>query len=383
MSNLKSLRDKKNQLINELEEMVSLVEAQESRSLSKEELDAFDAKKAEIENIDATLARVEEIRTRNMSAPQVKEMHDAKSNEELERRALDAFFRGADLNAEEKRAMATSGNTAIIPTNIAKTIRKKLEEQCPILQKATTYSSKGVLRLIDESDIGSASITAENAAFNASDVAFKHIELRSWKISTSVQITFEMLANAEIDLSKYLVEVIIRRIGKELNRLFLVGTGSDQPQGLIEGSQKVTLSDTSAISINDFITMQTTLNPAYINDSTCWIVNRETYIKMGNLLDQQGRPYLTSNVIGDRIQYRFLGSEVIVDNNMPKLGSSGNKAIVYANIRDCYSVNMLQEITTKHLVEKGFTNGYEEFAAYVLADGKIHNNDACVVGVCQ
>lgn len=383
MSNLKSLRDKKNQLINELEEMVSLVEAQESRSLSKEELDAFDAKKAEIENIDATLARVEEMRTRNMSTPQVREMQDAKTNEELERRALDAFFRGADLSAEEKRAMTTTGNTAIIPTNIAKTIRKKLEEQCPILQKATTYSSKGVLRLIDESDIGSASITAENGAFNANNVAFRHIELRSWKISTSVQITFEMLANAEIDLSKYLVEVIIRRIGKELNRLFLVGTGSDQPQGLIEGTQKVTLGDTSAISINDFITMQTTLNPAYINDSTCWIVNRETYIKMGNLLDQQGRPYLTSNVVGDRIQYRFLGSEVIVDNNMPKLGSSGNKAIVYANIKESYSVNMLQEITTKHLVEKGFTNGYEEFAAYVLADGRIHNNDACVVGVCQ
>ncbi|MEG1482553.1 phage major capsid protein [Clostridium sp.] len=383
MSNLKSLRDKKNQLINELEEMVSLVEAEETRSLTKEELDAFDVKKAEIENIEATLARVEEIRAKNMGTAAVQNLEETRSNDAIEKRALENFFRGIDLDADEKRALSSTGNTALIPVTISKSIMQRLEEQCPILAMATKYSTKGVLRLIDESDIGQAAITAENAAFPNAEVTFKNIELRSWKVSTSVAITFEMLANSEIDLSKYLVEVIIRRLSKELNRLYLIGTGTNQPQGLVNGTQTVTLSDASALSINDFITMQTSINPAYINESTAWIVNRETYTKMGNLLDGQGRPYLTANVIGDGIQYRFLGSKVIVDSNMPSHGTSGNKSIIYANIRECYSINMVQEITTKHLVEKGFTNGIEEFAAYVLTDGKLHNNDACVVGVSK
>ena len=111
-----------------------------------------------------------------------------------------------------------------------------------------------------------------------------------------------------------------------------------------------------------------------------WIVNRETFQKMANLLDNMGRPYLTSNVIGEKIQYRLLGNTIIVDQNMPNFGSSGNKSVVLANIAECYAVNVLQDMTVKHLTEKGFTEGYEEYAGYILADGKIYNNDALVVG---
>ncbi len=186
-----------------------------------------------------------------------------------------------------------------------------------------------------------------------------------------------MLANSEIDLGKYLLDIIVRRLAKELNKLFLVGTGSDQPQGLINGTQTVQLSD--GLTINDFITMQTAMNPSYL-DGADWIVNRETFQKMANLLDNVGRPYLTSNVVGEKIQYRLLGNTVIVDQNMQNVGTSGNKAVLLANIKECYAVNVLQDMTVKHLTEKGFTEGYEQYAGYILADGKIYNNDSLVVG---
>ena len=54
---LKGLKEKRNQLIGELEMMVTAV-GTEVRSLNEEEVVAFDAKKAEIEKIDATIARV-------------------------------------------------------------------------------------------------------------------------------------------------------------------------------------------------------------------------------------------------------------------------------------------------------------------------------------
>ena len=38
-------------------------------------------------------------------------------------------------------------------------------------------------------------------------------------------------------------------------------------------------------------------------------------------------------------------------------------------------------MTVRHLVESGFTQGYETFAGYVMADGRIVNDEAMVIGV--
>lgn len=379
--NLKQLREKRNNLFNELDAMVTDIEGGEVRSLTADEIASFDAKKAEIEQIDQTIIRVEEMRNRNMAQnndANVVSHRDAIADAELESRAIENFFRGLDLDMEERRMLTTTGsNTALIPSTISKTVLQHLEEQCPILAKARRFSTKGALKLIDESSMGEGGLTAENTAFKDADVTFNYIELRAYKVSASVSASFEMLANSEIDLGKYLLDIIVRRLAKELNKLFLVGTGSDQPQGLINGTQTVQLSDN--LTISDFITMQTAMNPSYL-DGADWIVNRETFQKMATLLDNVGRPYLTSNVVGEKIQYRLLGNTVIVDQNMQNVGTSGNKAVLLANIRECYAVNVLQDMTVKHLTEKGFTEGYEQYAGYILADGKIYNNDSLVVG---
>lgn len=379
--NLKQLREKRNNLFNELDAMVTDIEGGEVRSLTADEIASFDAKKAEIEQIDQTIIRVEEMRNRNMAQnndANVVSHRDAIADAELESRAIENFFRGLDLDMEQRRMLTSTGNnTALIPSTISKTVLQHLEEQCPILAKARRFSTKGALKLIDESSMGEGGLTAENTAFKDADVTFNYIELRAYKVSASVSASFEMLANSEIDLGKYLLDIIVRRLAKELNKLFLVGTGSDQPQGLINGTQTVQLSDD--LTINDFITMQTAMNPSYL-DGADWIVNRETFQKMATLLDNVGRPYLTSNVVGEKIQYRLLGNTVIVDQNMQNVGTSGNKAVLLANIRECYAVNVLQDMTVKHLTEKGFTEGYEQYAGYILADGKIYNNDSLVVG---
>lgn len=124
--------------------------------------------------------------------------------------------------------------------------------------------------------------------------------------------------------------------------------------------------------------MQTTMNPAYL-DGAVLICNRKTFTKLANMLDGTGRPYLTNNVIGEKIQYSILGMPVVVDENVADL-SSENKALILVNLQECYSINLLTDITVRHLTETGFTQGYEIFAGYVMADGKIVNEDAMVIG---
>lgn len=372
--NLKKLKEKRELLMNELTDMVTELEGAEARALTVEEREAFDAKKAEIENIDETIARVEEMRAKSVGEDAVKVLKEERSKDEAEKRALENFFRGYDLAHEERTLLASnSQHQAMMPLEISKTIMKKLEEQCPILERAKRFSSKGTIRLIKEDSYGNAGITAENAGFTNEDVSFKHIELRAFKVTSMVQVTFEMLQNMEIDLTQYLLEVIVRRLARELNKLFLVGTGTTQPTGLL--SEGIEHSVSGELTVKDFITMQTKIHPEYLNGA-CWLVNRETFTEMANLLDGNGRPFLISNydAVNNKIAYNFLGLPVEVDYNMPS-----QKPVAMVNIGEAYAINILTDITVKHLQEVGFTQGYEVFAGYVMADGKVVNADAIVV----
>lgn len=370
---MKDLRNKREQLMAQLDEMVATVET-EVRSLNADEVAKFNEVKAEIENIDATIAMVEEKRAKEMGTE--KELTEKRSKDEMERRALDAFFRGDDLTAEERAMLTTTGqNKATIPVTIAKGILKKLEEMCPVLERAKRFNSKGTLRLINETTYGDAQFTEENNAFHDADATLNFIELGAFKITAQTKVSFELLANSEVDLNAYLTDVIIRRLAKEVNKQLVVGTGTKQATGLVKGTQVCEVA--SDLTIKDFIKIQTTCNPAYL-ENAFWVMNRQTFQHVAGLMDNMGRPYLTSHVINDKIQYRLLGLEIVVDMHMPAMGDNA-KAVVLANVAEGYSVNMLQDITLRHLTEVGFTDGVEIFAGYIMMDGKITNQDAIVV----
>ncbi|MGL5718289.1 MAG: phage major capsid protein, partial [Paraclostridium sp.] len=302
---------------------------------------------------------------------------EKRSAEELEERALDNFFRGNELSKEERAMLTTqSGNQATIPVTIAKGILKRLEEMCPILEKAKRFKSKGTLRLINETSYGSAGVTAEGVEFVYDDATLDFIELSSHKVTAQTKISFELLANSEVDMNQYLTEVILRRLATEVSKYLVAGTGVKQPSGVINGTQVCTV--TEELGIKDFIMMQTTCNPAYL-DKAFWLCNRQTFQHIASLMDNMGRPYLTSHVINEKIQYRLLGLEVVVDMHMPAMGA-GARPVVLCNAQEGYSVNMLQDVVLRHLTEIGFTEGTETFAGYLMLDGKITNQDAIVVG---
>lgn len=370
---MKQLKNKREQLMAQLEEMVSTVET-EVRSLNADEVAKFNEVKAEIENIDATIAMVEEKRAKEMGTE--KELVEKRSKDEMERRALDAFFRGDDLTVEERAMLTTqSGNKATIPVTIAKGILKKLEEMCPVLERAKRFSSKGTLRLINETTYGDAQVTDENNEFHDADATLAFVELGAFKITAQTKVSFELLANSEVDLNAYLTDVIIRRLAKEVNKQLVVGTGTKQATGLVQGTQICQVA--SDLTIADFIKIQTTCNPTYL-ENAFWVMNRQTFQHVAGLMDNMGRPYLTSHVINEKIQYRLLGLEIVVDMHMPAMADNA-KAVVLANVGEGYSVNMLQDITLRHLTEVGFTDGVEIFAGYIMMDGKITNQDAIVV----
>ena len=377
---IKGLKDKRNQLIAELETMVTAIEG-ETRALTTEEIGAFDAKKAEIANIDATIERVTEQRMATMTKEEVKVEKEVRSKEESEKRALDAFFRNENLDAEMRAMLASNtNNQATFPLTIAEGILKKLEEMCPVLEKAKRFSSKGTLRLLNETSYGEGALTDENAKFHDADAVLGHIDLSAYKVTAMTKATFELLANSSVDLNKYLTDVIVRRLAKELNKLFVVGTGSKQAEGLVRGQQTVEIG--TEVTYDDAVKLITSMHPDHLTDAV-FIMNRKTFSAFAWLADGNGHKYVHHGIVNGKFTYTLGGVPIIIDNNMQDLGTGTNRPIILANIGEAYSINMLQDIVVRRLDQVEFTNGVEVFAGYLMADGKITNQDAVKVAVVQ
>ena len=375
---LKGLKEKRSNLIGELEMMVTAV-GTETRSLSAEEVEKFDAKKAEIEQIDATIARVEEMRFKEMPKEEKKVEVEKRSKEDMEKRALDAFFKGQDLDSEMRTMLAsTASNQATMPLTIAEGLLKKLEELCPILEKGKRFSSKGTLRLLNETSYGAGALTDENALFEDADAVLGHIDLGAYKVTAMTKATFELLANSSIDLNSYLTDVIVRRLAKEINRLFLVGTGTSQAQGLVKAEQTVEIG--TAVSYDDVVKMITSMHPDFL-DGASFIMNRKTFTAFALLADGNGHKYVQNGIVNGKFTYTLAGIPIIIDNNMPDAGVDTNRPVILANISECYAINLLQDIVVRRLDQVEFTNGVEVFAGYLMADGRIVNQDAIKVAV--
>lgn len=124
--------------------------------------------------------------------------------------------------------------------------------------------------------------------------------------------------------------------------------------------------------------MQTEMHPDFL-DGAVYIMNRKTFTKTALLEDGNGHKYVQNGVVNGKFTYTIGGTPIIIDNNMPDY-ASGQVAIVLANIADAYSINLLQDIVVRRLDQIEFTKGVEVFAGYLMADGKITNQDAIKVG---
>ena len=377
---LSGLKLKRQELINELELMITSV-GTETRSLSEEEVAKFDGMKKEIENIDATIKRVEETRFNNMTKEEKKVVVEKRSQEEIEARALEAYFRGHDMDEEMRATLKKDefGAGKTIPVTIAQGLIRRLEEMCPVLERAKRFSSKGTLRLLDETSYGVADIKNEEELFHEDNPILTSIELNSYKVTAMTKATFELIANSSIDLNAYLTDIIIKRLAKQLNKYFLVGTGLGQPQGITKSDgMNVVMENNATIKYDDIVKMITQMHPDHLNDAV-FVCNRDTFGKLALLDNGVGGKYMQNGVINGKFTYTLAGIPVIIDQHMDSTGQDSKVPLVLVNIGESYSINLLQDIVVRRLDQLEFNKGVEVFAGYVMADGRITNKDAIVV----
>lgn len=347
--NLKQLTEKRNSLVEQINELFKGAETEE-RAFKAEEKAQYDVCMDEIRSIDSTIKAIEE--SKDLTLKDVVE--EKRVNDEPEEDEHRAFIDYIKENRANKD-WTFGDNGAVIPTTIANKIIKRITEICPIYALTTKYNEKGNLQfpVYDENDDKiTVAYATEFTELDAHAGKFTSVTLGGYLVGALTKISKSLMNSATFDIEGYVVSEIAEKISEFLENQLINGTGTTSMTGIMAESAniekvKVTATD---IGVDDLIDAQLKIPQAY-QDGCRWLVNTKMLSTLRKLKDGSQR-YLLQDDIVNGFGFTLLGKPVMVSDRVPDNNVVyGDFSALYVNIRSNVEMQVLREkYATMHAV---------------------------------
>lgn len=375
MTNLKALMERREELRQNMETLVSAADT-ECRAMTEEEAAQFDTAENELRAIDATIEREERTRgVSNLPAPT-----DAEERAAAEESAFVDYVMGrvSELRAGEQN-LTMANNGAIIPTSIADRIVTAVRDRCPILSGATIYRVNGTLKV---PVWGKANTTHDIAVgyqtefteLTADSGKFTSVDLSGYLAGALTLIGNSVENNSVFNVTDFIINQMAEEIALFLEKELLNGT-SGKATGALSTPTVVTAASATAITADELIELQAQVKQVY-QANACWTMAPETFTSLKKLKDSNGRYLLQDDVTGE-FPYRLLGKPVYLSDNMPKL-AAGASAVLYGDYSGL-SVNLREDISIQVLREKYATQHAIGVVAWFEFDSKVTDSQKLAV----
>lgn len=402
--NIKALRD---QRAEKAREARNLLDTKTGDDFTKEVETQIDALYAEIDRIDAQIARAE--RQAKIDGDAASAEADADAGERIraemtpdQRQQQDRYsaaFRNWILNGErgltsedalalrqgsvQNAQSGQQGNGAaggyLVPTGWGGQLLEALQAFGGMRAVATVMSTSGGNPIpwptVDETAV-MGEIVAENQPASAGDLSFGTTQIGAHKYSSKiVTIPFELLQDQGpgVDIEAYTRRALANRIGRITNRHFTIGTGVNQPQGIVTAAPVGRLGATgSATSVvpDALIDLEHSVDPAYRTmPGVGWMFHDFTLRELKKMKDSEGRPLwlpgFTSKEPDTFLRYRYT-----INQDMPQMAASA-KSILFGDMSQ-YMIRDVMQVTLFRFDDSVFiTRGQIGFLAWSRHDGKL------------
>lgn len=322
--NLKKMREKRNEIIAAMEAVVNAAAAEE-RSLTDDEITAYNGHRDELTRIDATITALENVRSAER-----KEEHQPEGDEKLtpEERSFLGYLRG-EIRADVNTTKTNAG--AVIPTTVADRIVEYVKNVSPIAEYATRYEGIGKITIAyeDSANTLEASYVEDLESADATAQKLVSVTLDGYKIRVPVKVSQQLLDNSQVDLIAYLVRRIGDALAAKIEKEFLLGT-SGKVAGLAGGvTRTVTAASATAVTADELIDVQDAVPDIY-QANGIWIMHPKMRTAIRKLKDGENR-YLLNLDLNTKWGYSLLGKPVYASDAMPE-PAAGAKTIFYGDM---------------------------------------------------
>jgi HK97 family phage major capsid protein len=387
--------------------MTALVDGAADRSLTNDEVTAYEGLEQELQAVQSTDA----IRTRNQAYNVVRTPAGVPSRPHGDQdgrtdldRAFSNYLRTGIPNADISGLQVTNaqgegGSAAggyLVPNGFEQRlveVRKSFGGFASLADQinSTTGAPLEYPTLDDTANQGD--ITAESAVVSSgADLVFGTVNLGAYKYTSAgtgsnlpVRVPVELLQDAAFDVEALVSRQLGTRIARKQAAHWITGTGVGQPLGIVASSLTADneLDTPDTVDYDDLMDTYDLLDAAY-EEGAYWLMKKNTWSQIRGIVDTNGRPIVQDSTtgIGGAPQKTLLGFPVQIDEGMPTLSSAADgNAIAFGNFREAYVIRRVSNTVVVVNPYSRATYGEVEFHAWERADGNIQNRGA--YKICQ
>lgn len=379
--NLKALLEKRSALITELDNMVNGLEDDkgEVRAFTNEEMQTYNAKKAEAEALTASIKAIQETRAEEINVPADNSpaAGDAEQRAADEYRMFEEYLRGKPVEVRSGANWTKTDNGAVIPSTIVNKIIDKVNEISPIYELSTKYVVGGTLNIPyydgSEQDV-SCAYTEEFAELEASAGKFKSIQLSGYLVGSLALISRQLINNSNFPIVDYVVGKIAQKISLFIDKELINGSDG-HGEGLSKAENVVTAASKTVITTDELMDVQDAVPDAYQANSV-WIMSKAARSAIRKLKDGDGN-YLLNKDVTTKWGYTLFGKPVYITDAIP--GITTGKAAIYYGDFSGLAVKIGENISLQLLMEKYATQHAIGAVAWFEFDSKIENQQKIAV----
>ncbi len=256
----------------------------------------------------------------------------------------------------------------LVPTEYETTLTMKKELYNEIRSVATTMRTASDLNIPVETDEGTATWTAEEAAYTESDTVFAQVVLNAHKLGRIIKISEELMQDAFFDMPGYIADAFGRSFGLAEEAAFIAGDGSGKPTGIIPSATAgVTAAGAAAITADEVIDLYHALKRVYRAQAR-WLTSDAVIKLIRKLKDSNGQYIWQPGLQADEPD-RILARPVIVSDYVPA-PTTGLRSLAFG---DMSYYRIVDRIGTamQRLDELYAANGQVGFRMRSRTDGKL------------
>jgi HK97 family phage major capsid protein/HK97 family phage prohead protease len=214
-----------------------------------------------------------------------------------------------------------------------------------------------------------AALTSEGVAASATEPTATNVTFTAFRYTKLTKVSIELMQDSNFDVWREILAVdYAQAFADAENSAFTTGTGSSQPQGIVNATVGVTTASKSAITADEIIGWIYSLDYKYRQNAR--IMMSDSALLATRKLKDTTNQYLWQPGLAEGQPDRLLGIPVITNNKLDALGTAGGIAGVVFDPR-FYWIGVRKDMSVQRLDERYADEGNVGFVAHMRFDGRI------------
>lgn len=238
----------------------------------------------------------------------------------------------------------------------------------------------------DTGNVGA--ILGENTQVSQQDIAFTQKTLNAYTYTSKlVLVSLQLIQDSAFDTDTFVNGRLAERLGRATAQHFATGTGSSQPQGLVNGlvaansgSQVMTVAtgNTTSFTADQLIDLVHTVDPAYRNERSRWILSDAAIKVIRKLKDSQNRYLWQPDYLAGGDRDAILGYPYTVDQGIA-VPAANAYSVVFGDIYSAYVIRRALGLTLLRLTERYADYLQVGFLGFLRTDALVNDYRAAAV----